>query len=42
MTKKEKVKQIIEMLKFVLSTDDLDIIRPTVESIIDSLQEIYK
>ena len=42
MTKKEKIKQIIEMLKFSLSTDDLDIIKPTIESVIDSLQEIYK
>lgn len=42
MTKKEKMKQIIEMLKFVLSTDDLDIIKPTLESVIESLQEMYK
>lgn len=42
MTKKEKIKQIIEMLKFVLTTDDLEIIKSTVESTIETLEEVNK
>lgn len=42
MLKKNKIKQIIKMLKFILSTDDLDIIKPTVESIIETMEEFDK
>lgn len=42
MTKKQKIKQIIEMLKFVLTTDDLEIIKSTVESSIETLEELSK
>jgi Asp-tRNA(Asn)/Glu-tRNA(Gln) amidotransferase C subunit len=40
MTTKEQLKRLIEMLRFVLTTDDLDIIKPTVESVIDTLEDI--
>lgn len=39
MITKIKIKQIIEMLKFILNEDDLDIIKPTIESIIESLED---
>lgn len=42
MTTKEQIKRLIEMLRFVLTTDDLDIIKPTVESVIDTLDDITK
>jgi hypothetical protein len=40
MSQKEKIKRLIEMLRFVLTTDDLDIIKPTVESVIDTLEDL--
>ena len=38
-SKKEKLKQILELLQFVLTLDDEEIIRSTIESIIEILQE---
>jgi Asp-tRNA(Asn)/Glu-tRNA(Gln) amidotransferase C subunit len=40
MSKKEKLKKIAEMLKFALSTEDDDIIRSTIESVIEMIDEI--
>ncbi len=40
MTKKEKVKQVIEIIKFILTTDDPDIIKPSLESVIETLEEV--
>lgn len=40
MTTREQIRRLIEMLRFVLTTDDLDIIKPTVESVIDTLEDI--
>lgn len=42
MTRKEKIKQLIEMLKFALSTEDDEIIRSTIESVIETLEEFSK
>ena len=41
MTNKEKIKQIINMLKFILEVDDDEIKTSTIESIIEMLEEIY-
>lgn len=38
----EKLKQIIELLKFISSTDDEEIIKSTIESIIEQIEEIIK
>ena len=40
MTNKEKIARLIDMLKFALKTDDEDIINSTVESVIESLEEL--
>lgn len=40
MTKKEKIKQVIEIIKFILTTDDPDIIKPSLESIIEMLEDV--
>lgn len=37
--KNAKIKQIIELLKFVLTIDDEEIIRSSIESIIEMLEE---
>ena len=42
MTNKEKIAQLINMLKFALSTEDEDIINSTIESVIDSLEDLIK
>ena len=39
---KYKLEQIIELLKFALSLDDEEIIKSTVESVIETLEEIAK
>ncbi len=39
MTKKEKIKQAIEIIKFILSTNDPDIVKPSLESVVEMLQE---
>jgi hypothetical protein len=36
---KEKLKHIVELLKFVLTLNDEEIIKPTVESVIELLEE---
>jgi len=36
----QKLEHVIELLKFVLSLDDEEIIKSTVESVIEILQEI--
>lgn len=35
----ERLKQIVELLKFVMSLDDEEIIKSTVESVIELLEE---
>jgi hypothetical protein len=42
MTRKEKLKQLIEMLKFALTTEDDEIIQSTIESVIETLEELSK
>jgi Asp-tRNA(Asn)/Glu-tRNA(Gln) amidotransferase C subunit len=42
MTRKEKLKQLIEMLKFALNTEDDEIIQSTIESVIETLEELSK
>ena len=37
--KNTKIKQIIEILKFILTTDDEEIIKSSIESIIEMLEE---
>jgi hypothetical protein len=39
MTKKQKMQKIIDLLKFALSTDDDEIIRATVEAVIENLED---
>lgn len=39
MISKQEIKKIIEILKFALSTNDEEIIKSTVESIIESLED---
>lgn len=36
---KNKLKQIVDLLKFVLTLDDEEIVKSTIESIIDALEE---
>jgi hypothetical protein len=36
---KEKLKQVVELLKFILTIDDEEIRQATIESIIDLLEE---
>lgn len=38
-SKKDKTKQVIELLKFALSLDDEEVIKSTVESVIEILEE---
>ncbi len=38
-SQKEKLKQIIELLRFSVSLDDQEIIKSTVESVIEILEE---
>jgi hypothetical protein len=41
--RKHKLQQIVDLLKFALSLDDIEILRSTVESVIEDLeQEIGK
>ncbi len=35
----ERLQQIIKLLKFIITLDDLEIIKATIESIIEVLQE---
>lgn len=35
----KKIKQLIELLKFSLSIDDVEIIKSTVEAVIEALEE---
>lgn len=39
MTKINKIKQAIELLKFVLTLDDEEIIKSSIESVIEILEE---
>lgn len=39
-TNKEKIKQVIEIIKFILTTDDPDIIKPSLESVIETLEDV--
>jgi hypothetical protein len=39
---KDKLEKIIVLLKFALSLDDEEIIKSTVESVIETLEEIAK
>jgi hypothetical protein len=39
---KHKIEQVIELLKFALSLEDEEIIKSTVESVIEILEEIDK
>lgn len=38
--KKTKLKRVIELLKFVLTLDDLELTKSTVESVIELLEEM--
>jgi hypothetical protein len=38
-SKKDKTKQVIELLKFALSLDDEEVMKSTVESVIEILEE---
>jgi hypothetical protein len=38
--KNEKIKAVIEILKFILSIDDEEIMRSSIESIIETLNEL--
>jgi len=38
--KVQKIQQIIKLLKFILTIDDLEIMKSTIESIIEMLSEI--
>lgn len=40
--KQQKIQQVIDLLKFVLSLDDEEIIKSTVESVVEILEEINK
>lgn len=42
MTKQEKLQQIIDLLKFVLTIDDEEIMRSTIQSVIEVLEDIQK
>lgn len=42
MKKDTDLQKIIDLLKFALSLDDAEIIKSTVESVIESLEEIKK
>lgn len=37
--RKQRLRKIIDLLKFVLNIDDEEIIRSTIESVIDSLED---
>ena len=37
--KNQKIQQIIKLLKFILTVDDLEIIKSTLESVIELLEE---
>lgn len=39
-TKNEKLKQVIEILRFILTIDDEEIIKSSIESVIEILEEI--
>jgi hypothetical protein len=40
--KKQKIQKIIDLLKFLLSIDDQEIIRSSIESIVEDLEELNK
>ena len=40
--KNQKIKHIIDLLKFALTLDDEEIIRSTIETIIEQLEDISK
>jgi hypothetical protein len=37
--KQAKIKQIIDILKFILTIEDLEIIKSSIESVIEQLQD---
>jgi hypothetical protein len=39
---KEEITQIIQILKFILTIDDLDVIKSSIESIIETLEDLKK
>ena len=39
---KQKIQQLVDLLKFVLTIEDEEIIRSTIESVIETLDEINK
>ena len=39
---KQKINEVIEILKYVLSLDDEEMIKSTVESVVEVLEEINK
>jgi len=39
-SQKTKIKQIIDLLRFVLTLDDEELIKSTIESVIESLEDI--
>jgi hypothetical protein len=41
-SKKQKTQQVIDLLKFVLTLDDEEIMISTIESVIEILEEINK
>ena len=38
-TKSQKLEQIIKLLKFIITLDDMEIIKATIESIVEILEE---
>ncbi len=40
LSKKTKIKRVVELLKFVLTLDDPELTKSTVESVIELLEEI--
>lgn len=39
LTKAKKIQQIVKLLKFLLTLDDMEIIKSTLESVIEILEE---
>jgi hypothetical protein len=39
MTQKSKIKKIIKILKFILTIDDMEVIKSSIESVIETLEE---
>ena len=38
-SEKNKINQIVKLLKFIIQLDDLEVIKTSIESIIESLEE---